>query len=435
MKRAILFLVLVFILSLSARAELNIGASSADFTPDVNKMRVTTGGYGKFLGHSAKRVHDPVYAKAVVFESEGKKVALVAIDLVEVSNEIMDAVYARLKGTEFGRENLFVSATHTHSAPGAVENIIVADFAFGPYNQKIVDMIADAIVKAIKDANANLKPATLSIAQGEKSCLTRNRRVPYYNYDTRRFSKPCNPETEPITDDAITVLRADDKNGKPIVIIVHFATHATTLGPATLGEDNVVISADWPGVMRREIEAKYPGALVMYINGAEGDQAPDEADIPDDFEAMEIFGKRVAEVALPLIEKTVPIKTEPLEMKISIWKVDRGAQAFGVHFPEWLTKIWFKEMPFSALRLGDLILLGAPLEAISEIGQAIKKNASELGYKYPIYVGMVNDHYLYLTTPEEFKKGGYEAGNTMFGESESEMVISELKSLSQELLK
>jgi len=115
--------------------------------------------------------------------------------------------------------------------------------------------------------------------------------------------------------------------------------------------------------------------------------------------------------------------------------VDRGAQAFGVHFPEWLTKIWFKEMPFSALRLGDLILLGAPLEAISEIGQAIKKNASELGYKYPIYVGMVNDHYLYLTTPEEFKKGGYEAGNTMFGESESEMVISELKSLSQELLK
>lgn len=170
----------------------------------------------------------------------------------------------------------------------------------------------------------------------------------------------------------------------------------------------------------------------MYINGAQGDQAPDEAE-GDDYQAMELFGKKVASAALPIIDKTSPINPEPLKFKITRRPVDQPLQAFGYKFPLWLTRIWYKEMPFSALRLGDLLFLGAPVEAISVIGQTIKKNAQELGYPYPIYVGMMNDHYLYVTTPEEYKKGGYEAGNTMFGEKEAEMVIQELQTLAQDL--
>jgi len=424
----IVIAVFSLIFSLPLCADLKIGAGSADITPDPARMRITTGGYGKFLGHVAKGVHDPVYAKAVVFELNGKKAALVALDLVEVSNEIMDAAFLRLAGTEFNGDNLFVCATHTHAAPGAVENIIIADLAFGPYSQKVVDIIADGIAKAVKDANAGLKPATLGIAQAQAPGLTRNRRVDYYNYDTRRFSKPYDPKTEPITDDTISILRANDQAGKPIAIILHFATHGTTLGP-----NNTQLSADWPGVTRRELESKYPGAVVMYINGAQGDQAPDEADVPDDFQAMDIFGKRVAEAAIPLLEKTSPINPEPLKIRVNHYEIDQNAMAFGYKFPKWLTRIWFKSMPFSALRLGDLIFLGAPVEAISIIGQDIKKSASQLGYQYPIYVGMVNDHYLYVTTPEEFRKGGYEAGNTMFGEGESDLIKNQVQSLAQEL--
>ncbi len=411
------------------RAGLKIGAGSASITPDPAQMRVTTGGYGKFLGHVATSVHDPVMAKAAVFEQDGKKAVLVAIDLVEVSNEIMAAVYKRTAGTEFNKDNLFVCATHTHAAPGAVENIIIADLGFGPYSQKIVDIIADGMVKAVKDANASLKPATLGIAQGQAPGLTRNRRVPYYNYDTRRFSQPYDPKTEPITGDTITVIRADDKEtGAPVIIIVHFATHGTTLGP-----NNTALSADWPGVMRKEIEAKYPGAVVAFINGAQGDQAPDEADVPDDFHAMEMFGKRVADAALPLVAKTSPINTEPMKMEIKRRPVDKGLQAFGLKLPLWITRIWFRDMPFSGLRLGDLIFLGAPVEAISVIGKDIRKNASEFGYKYPVYVGLMNDHYLYVTTPEEFKKGGYEADNTMFGETESALIEDQLKNIARDL--
>jgi len=424
-------MVFFMIFTLPAWAELKIGAASASITPDPTKMRITTGGYGgKFLGHVAKRVNDPVYAKAVVFEQDGKKAALVSVDLVEVTNELMDAVYKRLAGTEFNHDNLFVCATHTHAAPGAIEDIFVSDILFGLYSQKLVDFIADGIAKAVKDANAGLKPAILGIAQDHVPGLTRNRRVPSYNYDILRFTQPYNPAYEPPADDTITVLRADDSSGKPIAIIVHFATHGTTLG-----RNNTALSADWPGAMRKEIEAKYPGAMVAFINGAEGDQAPDQANVPDDFQVMEIFGKRVADAALPLVEKTVPVNTEPMKMEIKRWKVDKPLQLVGYHIPVRPARIWYRSMPFSGLRLGDLILLGAPVEAITVIGPKIRKNAADLGYQYPIYVGLMNDYYLYVTTPEELKKGGYEAGNTMFGESEEAMIEDQLANIAKDLRK
>jgi hypothetical protein len=423
-----LTLVLTMALALSAAAEIKVGAGTGDMTPDPSRMRVTTGGYGKFLGHVAKSVHDPILAKALVLESAGKKLAWVAIDTVEVSNELREESLRRLRGTAFNNDNLFICATHTHAAPGAMEKIIVADLAFGPYSQKVVDIMAEGIAQAVKQADAALRPARLNIALDKSPGLTRNRRVDYYNYDTRRFSKPYDPKTEPTTDDTITVLRIDSQDGKPFAIVVHFATHGTTLGP-----NNTALSADWPGVMRKEIEARYPGAMVMYVNGAEGDQAPDEADIPDDFQAMEIFGKRVAEAALPLVAKAEPFNAEPMKSKIEWIDTYYPAKAEGIRFPKSLTHLWFREMPLSVVRLGDLVLLGVPLEAISEIGLTAKESARGLGYKYPLFIGLMNHHYMYATTPAEYRKGGYEAGNTMYGEMEAGFLIGELLLVAREL--
>jgi len=424
-----IFAAMLFLaISVPAFAELKIGTGSADVTPDLKKMRVTTGGYGKFLGWAAKSVHDPILAKALVFESGGEKIALVSVDLVEVSNEMREEVINRLKAGEFNDDNVFLCATHTHSGPGAVENIIVADLAFGPYSKKVVNLLSEGIVKAIKEADANSRPASVKIAQAQAPGLTRNRRVDYYDYGTRRFGKPYDPATEPITDDTLTVVRIDGADGKPFALLVHFATHGTTLGP-----NPTILSADWPGVMRREIEAKYPDANVIYINGAQGDQAPDMAQIPDDVAAMEIFGKRVADAALPLVEKAAAMNAEPLKSKIEWIDTKYAAKAEGIQFPQWLTRLWFRKMPMSAIRLGDLILLGAPLEAISIIGQTTRDAAQGAGYKYPLFVGMMNQHYMYVTTPQEYRKGGYEAGNTMYGEMEAGYIIGELALIAREL--
>jgi hypothetical protein len=188
--------------------------------------------------------------------------------------------------------------------------------------------------------------------------------------------------------------------------------------------------------MRKEIEAKYPGANVIYINGAEGDQAPDEANIKDDIQAMEIFGKRMAAAALPLIEKVEPVNTEPLKSEI-VWIDTKFAmKAEGIQFPKFLTHLWFRKMPMSAIRLGDIILVAAPLEAVSIIGQTTKDAVRGEGYKYPIYVGLMNQHYMYVATPDMIKhakKGDYEVSNTMYGEMEAGYIIGELALIARDL--
>jgi hypothetical protein len=423
-------LILCLALSRNAGAEIKFGAASADITPPVKETKVTLGGYGQRKGKPAKGVHDPVFAKAFVVESEGKKVAVVAIDLVESSNEIRDAVLLRLKGTAFGNDNVFISATHSHSAPGAVEKIIIASVVFGKYSQPVVDHIADGIVKAIKEADSKLTVAKINVAQAKIPGITRNRRVNYYNYDTRRFTKPYDSKTEPITDDTFTVIRVDDLAGRTKAVIVHFATHATVLGG-----DNMLVSADWPGVMRNEVAKKYPDAEVIYLNGAEGDQEPEMCADKDDFKCLDWVGKRVADAALPLVDQAKPINAEPLMYKIVWRKVNARASLMGIKIPKSLVDHWFKAMPFSAIRIGDLILLGAPVEAISEIGQTVNGAAKGFGYKYPVYVGLMNDHYMYAATPEEIKKGGYEAQNTVYGDVESAIIIGELTALARELAK
>lgn len=415
--------------SCSVQAELKAGLASVDITPDPSKMKITLGGYGARMGKKAKGVNDPIYAKAMVVESDDKKFTLVAIDLVEVSNELRQAVLKKLEGTDFNTDNLFISATHTHSAPGAIENIIIAEIVFGAYSQKLVDFLADGIVQAIKQADARLTPIELKFAQADIPGFTRNRRVLNYNYDTRRFGAEDNLiPNKGITDDTLSLIRLDDKTGQQIGVIVHFATH-----PTILGADNFLISSDWPGVMRKKIEANYPQTVVMFLNGAEGDQAPVMPATEDDFQAMEIFGKKLAEKALPLIESAVRINSEPVSYKIEWRKINYPAMGFGVKFPKPLTQLWFGPMPFGGIRMGEMILLTAPVEAISEIGMTIKQSALGFGYKYPIYVGLTNDHFLYCTTAEEYKKGGYEADSTMWGELEAGMMVGEMIFLAREL--
>jgi len=432
LKRGLGYL-LIFLFALPGGAELRAGAGSCEVVPPIDKWKVTLGGYGARNKKPATGVHDPIYAKALVFESEGEKIAIAVIDLVEVSDEIRTAVLERLKGSDFGDQNLLLTATHTHSAPGAVEKIIVASLIFGKYSQKVVDLIADGVVNAIKQAEANLQPAVVKIAQKQVPGLTRNRRVPAYNYDTRRFSTPFDPaHPEGTTDNTITVLRVDNSKGEPIAILVHLATHATVLGA-----DNFLISADWPGVMRREIKSHYPSAEVIFMNGAEGDQAPNitTQDDPDDFKCLEQFGKKVAKSVLPLIESAKPITAEPIKFQLERRWVNAQPKLMGIPISKTLAKHWLGEMPFGAVRLGEVIFLGLPIEAISEIGWTIKLSARGYGYKYPIVAGLANGHFLYCTTPEEYKKGGYEAQNTIWGEIEYDILIGESLSLARKLAK
>jgi hypothetical protein len=416
-------LALVIGFAFSVRAELWAGAATADITPSLQGHKIPLNGYGARHKKPATGVHDPISAKVLVLKSGDASAAIAVVDLVLVTPELRRAVLQRLEGTGIGDQNLLISATHTHSAPAAMQKNLIAHVAFGKYQKWLVEWTADQIATAIKQAQAGLQPAVLKAGSGRAPGLTLNRRDPAqsYNYDTRRFSAAYDPKNPAnITDDEMIVLRLDNKAGKPIAVLVNFATHATVLGP-----DNLLISADWPGAMRRELEQAYPGATAIFMNGAEGDQAPAMPDNPDDFACVEIIGKNIAAAAKPLIENALPVNAEPLQTMIVRRQVPGGIEAEGIKLPSAVGKKWIPAFTFTGIRIGDVIFLGAPLEMVSEIGQTMKAGARGLGYSVPIVAGLANDYLLYCAVPDQFAQGGYEVGNTAHGKIEAGLVIGE----------
>jgi len=324
-------------------------------------MDVPLGGYALRFGKPATGVHDPVFVKALVLRDDKNLVVIATMDILNITPELRKKTLELLDGTGVNDANFLITASHSHSAPAGMNNnpffkLLVA----GQYNEELADRTAGIIAEAVNEALGNSAPATLRVAQGEVKDLTRNRRNYSYNGVTCRFDDTYDPD-DPlnITNDTIKVLRVDDSYGKTKAILVNFATHATILTA-----DNYLISADWPGVLQSELETEYPGAIVMFMNGAQGDQAPASLkDDKDNFEWVEIIGNKTAEAAKPLIESAQPVKAEPIASAI-IWKDwDSSARAMGIPLPKFLVRRWFNEMPLMVVRAGDIAFLAALLSA------------------------------------------------------------------------
>lgn len=91
---------------------LRAGIAKIDITPE---KPVKMAGYGSRTGLS-KGVHDPLSARAVAFENNGKRLVLVSTDIIGFYNGTAD--YLRkiiLDEFKLKPSELFLSAIHTHS--------------------------------------------------------------------------------------------------------------------------------------------------------------------------------------------------------------------------------------------------------------------------------------------------------------------------------
>src|SRR5205823_9365616 len=100
-------------------AQVRAGAARVSITPDPAKLPYTLGGYAdpSRLKNHATGIHDACYARALVLEQRSVKCAVVSLDLCFLPSNVKDAVALRLSGTGISGASLFLSATHSHSAP------------------------------------------------------------------------------------------------------------------------------------------------------------------------------------------------------------------------------------------------------------------------------------------------------------------------------
>src|SRR5581483_4227038 len=201
--------------------------------------------------HPATGVHDPLYATVLVLDSGATTLALVSCDLQEFVSARVGAE-AREK---FGVTLTILSMSGTHAGPATAD-------ARPPW----FTAAEDKIIAAIGEARKAEFPAELGVGTG-RAYLAFNRRKVTDGHARTWWRNLEGAPSHPL-DPTVNVIAI--RQGQNVrAVLVNYAARATVLGPAI-----TEFSADYPGAMRRTVEAQTSGALCLFVQGASGDISP-----------------------------------------------------------------------------------------------------------------------------------------------------------------
>ena len=416
-------------LSLTAQP-LRFGQAAVDITPPA-EMPFQVPQRPPFQVVAASGTHDPLQAKAVVFESGGVKVAIVACDLTSIPVHFIAAAREHVaKISSVPPENVMITATHTHTGP----NIRPRFFQNASAGQKKVatDYLArlpQLIAESVQRAEQNLTEARLHAAIGEVPGVAFNRRFlmkdgtvvanPHKGQDELLVNvvRPAGP-----TDAALPVVYAESTSGKPLATLLNFAMHLDTTG----GTD---YSADFPYQISK-ILADVRGAEMLshFTIGAAGNVNhyylldPKKARRTKGFQEAARIGTLIAaevvrtyQRAQPITAAPVKVSRETVRLLILEEKAPALAKQFGnkpeFHDGEMLVRLVDGKYTFDAevmvITVGDeLAFVGLPGEMFVELGLAVKQNSP---YQFTFINTLANGSIGYVANRKAFREGSYGA--------------------------
>ncbi|MGH2345181.1 MAG: neutral/alkaline non-lysosomal ceramidase N-terminal domain-containing protein, partial [Chloroflexota bacterium] len=353
--------------------------------------------------------------------------------------------------TDIPADHVLVSTSHTHSGP-------MTWVAEDPYDRfRPNEWKADEdwtrtlqaqLAGAVLAAWHTLRPARLAVGAGELHGLAYNR---------RRYLEGGKP-----VDPTIPVLLAVDEHDAPIAVLYSYTCH-----PVTLRENNLLISADYPGVASRLIEQTFPGVTALFANGCCGDQDPlhsfwgsfertEQAGRMVGGEVIQVIARLTAQArfesdpSLAMAARRIPLpvmslpdragaaeliqtqecflaevrerqteaegtlfpRNEPFHSMISERSPTEGMAQFYLSWARHIQSLVERDTPppvsyaeIQAMRIGPLTIVGLPGEIFMELGARIKEALSPA----PVLVcGYTNGNVGYVPTRAAYAEGGYE---------------------------
>ena len=377
--------------------------------------------------HGAESLHDDLEAKALVLDDGERKVALVSCDLLMLHPATVAAIREGVEqATGIPAAQVMVCCTHTHSGPITFPPTNHPDLAARVSDY--LDDLVSGIVTALVQADRSRQPALWGIGRG-KAAIGVNRRQPLGDGRTgigHNEDGPVDPE--------LLVLRVDTVAAgerAPLALLVNYACHAVCLG-----HESLAVSADWPGVMRRHVEAA-GGGEVLFMQGACADVNPLRGPLPS-FDGAERLGTQIGKQVLALCEGiplTGQVKLRAGQRSVELpllGPVGREGETVGAYagllagvlgltedealaqvdarFP-WAADVaevggvWRVRSEVQALLLDDIALVGMAAEPFVEIGLRTKAQSSAA---VTLFAGYTNGCVGYVPVPLAYDQGGYE---------------------------
>jgi hypothetical protein len=398
---------------------LKAGFAKIDITPHIG---IKKAGWLKFdTTDVSDKILDPLYAKALVLQSEKAQIAFISLDVLSIRWTQANSIRKRIQETcGFSGANIMIAATHNHAGPATV------NLGDARREEGYLQLLENGAVQAFQKALAAVQEAQLGFGHTFEWQVGFNRRIVMRDGTARMkgsFADPNSLYLEGPIDPEVGVIAVRSLNAQNMGLIVNFACH-----PIHHGGDTVVY-AGFPGVLAREMEKKgWPQTL--FFNGACGNisyQDPTGV-VPD--KTMEMAGKALAndaeraiataeyskDLELRCVSKSIRIpfrKITEHEVKGTTWGAQRAVEheetsMYDRDIPRTIAKIRKKKFNLAeiqAFQLNRLVMVSIPAELFVENGLWIKKKAYP---QHALVVTHANGMIGYVPPQEAFLHGGYE---------------------------
>ena len=363
------------------------GFARLDITPPLGVKMIGAG------PRTVKGVLDPLYVNALAFGDGEKSSVLLVCDLLGMYGSFGDQWPGKL-AAELGLDEdaVIVHCTHTHTGPSAGADKQYFDWLFR--------LLKDAAQMALDDR----KPVTdLRWAEGEmpRDFIGVRR---YAMTDGQILHRPKGDLAKDIVhpvfpgDRSLRTVRILRQEGKELVL-VNFQTHPDTVG----GE---YISADWPGAVRDTVEAEYPQAHCIYLNGTQGQMVTanryhfPEKVAPKSHARAREYGTTLAKEALELLKEDMSTGLFALsygKKTLELASAREGSGGYDANYPD------TRPLQVAAMTFCGMALVGLAGEPYYQVGEHIR------GYsKFPITLTMcqTNGAHGYLPLLADFGHPG-----------------------------
>lgn len=410
---------------------LKMGCAQADITPD---HEVYLRGYASRNALS-REVEENILLGVIVLKQEEKHVLILTCDHLGITIGECNAIRLELmrQYPVFREEDIFISASHTHFAPGFSPYIVYTpggELPLGVHREsgENFSFFMEKLSGAVKEALQNLEEVRLLQADLKVSSVAFNRRTEAKSDGkvTTNYLYPDDPENWefPFYDPTLHAWKFMKKDDQPKALLARYGCH-----PVTGGYSPYRISADYVGYFRQAITREMH-CPAFFMQGTAGDVVP----LSRNGSSRRYIGETLSNAVL--LGKLMFRDTTDFTLKTAIHTLNGKTPCLAEKDPAAMEKKWQEtvnavrqgtfegdfyleglqysyylefgaveetELPIHLLQLGDTPLLGLPFEVLTGVGTAIREQIPEA-----VVVSHCGGYEGYLPMEKDFPKGGYE---------------------------
>lgn len=377
-----------------------IGWATENITPD---SPVPLAGYGARAPKTYEGILDSIFIKTIFLGTGETKVAIVTADLLIIHPEVDQYVTKHLPDN-WNRDQIYFTASHTHSSIGGWAPKLVGELFAGTHDPSVEEFIGEAILKTIVDAEVKRSPGSVVYSEIMADDLVKNRLV----------------KDKGIIDPWLKVLSLQKDSTVGLLNI--FSAHATCYD-----HHNRKLSGDYPGILNQSLLADSNYSMAAFAAGAVGSMGPNPTNKEES----------ATEIATKLKEQLDLLNFlgagNPLNPSLKIFRIDLPLRA-----PQVKIAKYFALRPYlfsaafgkytaqiSVLQIGNLVMIGLPLELSGELAVPLYQYARSVGLNLAI-TSFNGDYFGYVVKDEWYDLEKYESRTMSWIGHDSGAYISEV---------